>query len=48
MHTFTTTENEHKLNQSKNIILGDEVFIGADSEYHGSQKREELKNVMAD
>lgn len=47
-HSFTTTAaNERDLNQTKNLINGDEIFIGADSGYRGAQKREELKDVTA-
>jgi len=47
-HTSTTTAaNEHNLNQTKQLIHGDETFIGAHSRYRGAQKREELKDVTA-
>lgn len=48
-HSFTTTPaHEHDLNQTDQLLHGDEQFIFADAGYRGAKKREELKSVTAD
>ncbi|MEP3349925.1 MAG: IS5 family transposase, partial [Marinomonas sp.] len=44
----TTAANVHGLNETANLLHGEECFISADSGYRGAQKREELKHVKAD
>jgi len=43
----TTAANIHDLNETANLLHGEERFISADSGYRGTQKRKELKHVKA-
>lgn len=48
-HSFTTTAaNEHDLNQTGNLLHGEEDYIFADVGYRGAEKRQELRRVKAD
>ncbi|WP_153301914.1 transposase, partial [Endozoicomonas arenosclerae] len=48
-HSLSTTPaNDHDLNQTKNLLHGDESFIGADAGYRGAEKREELSDCEAE
>lgn len=44
----TTAANVRDLNETANLLHGEEGFISADSSYRGAQKRKELKHVKAD
>jgi IS5 family transposase len=48
-HSFTTiAANEHDLNQSHELLHGEEDFVFADAGYRGAQKRSELQGGHAE